>query len=275
MGLSSPDSAILSAVIFNALIIVALIPLALRGVQYRPSSAPPMLRRNLLDLRPRRPGRAVHRHQAHRPRHLPHPRTQVIPWPSLRQLVAAAQGAARPHRAARCALPAAVLAVGQVAARARPTARSSRSTARSSAPACSARPPRARSGSRPARRPPTTPATPAAASNLGPNAERPRHRGGRARGRPARGQPGRTGDDPARRAHGIRQRARPAHLAGVRRLPGAAGGGGARDERRARCSGWWRRTPSTRPWASSARTGSTCTELNVALETADAATGSQ
>jgi K+-transporting ATPase ATPase B chain len=45
--LSSPESAILSAVIFNALIIVALIPLALRGVRYKPSSASAMLRRNL------------------------------------------------------------------------------------------------------------------------------------------------------------------------------------------------------------------------------------
>ncbi|MGW0228569.1 potassium-transporting ATPase subunit KdpB [Actinopolymorpha singaporensis] len=47
MGLSTPESAILSAVIFNALIIVALIPLALRGVRYRPTSASAMLRRNL------------------------------------------------------------------------------------------------------------------------------------------------------------------------------------------------------------------------------------
>ncbi|MEW2558819.1 potassium-transporting ATPase subunit KdpB [Streptomyces griseorubiginosus] len=47
MGLSSPDSAILSAVIFNALIIIALVPLSLRGVQYRPVSADKMLRRNL------------------------------------------------------------------------------------------------------------------------------------------------------------------------------------------------------------------------------------
>ena len=47
MRLSSPESAILSAVIFNALIIVALIPLALRGVRYKPSSASAMLRRNL------------------------------------------------------------------------------------------------------------------------------------------------------------------------------------------------------------------------------------
>jgi K+-transporting ATPase ATPase B chain len=48
MRLSSAQSAILSAVIFNALIIVALVPLALRGVRYTPASASAMLRRNLL-----------------------------------------------------------------------------------------------------------------------------------------------------------------------------------------------------------------------------------
>ncbi|HET6976493.1 MAG TPA: potassium-transporting ATPase subunit KdpB [Pyrinomonadaceae bacterium] len=48
MGLRTPQSAILSAVIFNALIIVVLIPLALRGVKYRPMSAAALLRRNLL-----------------------------------------------------------------------------------------------------------------------------------------------------------------------------------------------------------------------------------
>jgi K+-transporting ATPase ATPase B chain len=47
MRLDSPESAILSAVIFNALIIIGLIPLALRGVRYTPSSAASMLRRNL------------------------------------------------------------------------------------------------------------------------------------------------------------------------------------------------------------------------------------
>ena len=47
MRLYSPESAILSAIIFNALIIVALIPLALRGVRYRPASAAKMLSRNL------------------------------------------------------------------------------------------------------------------------------------------------------------------------------------------------------------------------------------
>jgi len=48
MGLQSPQSAILSAVIFNALIIIALIPLALRGVRFRPLGAAILLRRNLL-----------------------------------------------------------------------------------------------------------------------------------------------------------------------------------------------------------------------------------
>jgi potassium-transporting ATPase ATP-binding subunit len=48
MGLHSSESAILAAVIFNALIIIALIPLALRGVKYRPTSAAALLRRNLL-----------------------------------------------------------------------------------------------------------------------------------------------------------------------------------------------------------------------------------
>ncbi|MEU5391207.1 potassium-transporting ATPase subunit KdpB [Streptomyces tibetensis] len=47
MGLSSPHSAILSAVVFNALIIVALVPLALKGVRYRPLQADRLLRRNL------------------------------------------------------------------------------------------------------------------------------------------------------------------------------------------------------------------------------------
>jgi potassium-transporting ATPase ATP-binding subunit len=48
MGLSNPQSAVLAAVIFNALIIIALIPLSLRGVSYRPANAASTLRRNLL-----------------------------------------------------------------------------------------------------------------------------------------------------------------------------------------------------------------------------------
>ena len=48
MSLGSPESAILSAVIFNALIIPLLIPLSLRGVRYRPIGATGLLRRNIL-----------------------------------------------------------------------------------------------------------------------------------------------------------------------------------------------------------------------------------
>jgi K+-transporting ATPase ATPase B chain len=48
IGLTNPHSAILAAVIFNALIIIALIPIALRGVKYRPAGATELLRRNLL-----------------------------------------------------------------------------------------------------------------------------------------------------------------------------------------------------------------------------------
>ncbi|HVT36700.1 MAG TPA: potassium-transporting ATPase subunit B, partial [Nevskiaceae bacterium] len=48
MHLATPQSAILSAIIFNALIIIALIPLALRGVHYRPVGAGQLLSRNLL-----------------------------------------------------------------------------------------------------------------------------------------------------------------------------------------------------------------------------------
>ncbi|MDI1436487.1 potassium-transporting ATPase subunit KdpB [Polyangium sorediatum] len=48
MRLHSPATAILSAVIFNALVIIALVPIALRGIRYRPAPAPALLRRNLL-----------------------------------------------------------------------------------------------------------------------------------------------------------------------------------------------------------------------------------
>ena len=68
MRLQTPQSAILSAVIFNALIIVALVPLALRGVQFTPLSAAALLRRNLLIYGARRHRRAVRRHQADRRR---------------------------------------------------------------------------------------------------------------------------------------------------------------------------------------------------------------
>jgi K+-transporting ATPase ATPase B chain len=48
MGLHSPESAVLAAVVFNALIIIALIPLALRGIPYKPMGAAALLHRNLL-----------------------------------------------------------------------------------------------------------------------------------------------------------------------------------------------------------------------------------
>lgn len=48
MGLHSPASAVTSAIIFNALVIIALVPLALRGVAYKPASAARILNRNLL-----------------------------------------------------------------------------------------------------------------------------------------------------------------------------------------------------------------------------------
>jgi K+-transporting ATPase ATPase C chain len=66
MGLASPASAILSAVIFNALIIVFLIPLALKGVAYRPLGAAIAAAAQSADLRPGRHDGAVHRHQADR-----------------------------------------------------------------------------------------------------------------------------------------------------------------------------------------------------------------
>ena len=66
MHLASPQSAILSAVIFNAIIIILLIPLALRGVQYRPIGAGPVAGALPVDLRRRRSHRAFHRDQADR-----------------------------------------------------------------------------------------------------------------------------------------------------------------------------------------------------------------
>ena len=61
MGLGTPQSAILSAVIFNALIIVALIPLALRGVGFRPAPGERAPAAQPVDLRRRRDRRPVHR----------------------------------------------------------------------------------------------------------------------------------------------------------------------------------------------------------------------
>ena len=68
MALGSPRSAIISAIVFNALVIPALVPLALRGVRYRPVGATALLRRNLLIYGLGGRDRPVHRHQADRPR---------------------------------------------------------------------------------------------------------------------------------------------------------------------------------------------------------------
>ena len=67
MRLATPQSAILSAVIFNAIVIPMLVPLALRGVKTRAASAAHAAAAESADLRARRHHRAVHRHQGHRP----------------------------------------------------------------------------------------------------------------------------------------------------------------------------------------------------------------
>ena len=76
MHLGTPRSAIISAIVFNALVIPLLVPLALRGVRYRPAGATALLRRNLLIYGARRPDRPVPRHQAARPAH-PQPSRSV------------------------------------------------------------------------------------------------------------------------------------------------------------------------------------------------------
>ena len=68
MHLASPQSAILSAIIFNALIIIALIPLALKGVAYRADRGRRAAAPQPADLRRRRHRHSVYRHQGDRPR---------------------------------------------------------------------------------------------------------------------------------------------------------------------------------------------------------------
>ena len=129
MRLHSPTSAILSAVIFNALIIVALIPLALRGVRYTPVQRGRDAAPQPLVYGARRHHRAVHRHQDHRPAHPVHPRDLVMRLPCLaRPAPRRAARAARPHRADRHRLPAGDHGGRPAArpARPAPTGRSSR-----------------------------------------------------------------------------------------------------------------------------------------------------
>ena len=80
MHLQTPESAILSAIIFNALIIIALIPLSLRGVTYRPAGAASDPAPQPADLWRRRDHRTVYRHQIDRSRRHSY-------WPSLRTVI--------------------------------------------------------------------------------------------------------------------------------------------------------------------------------------------
>ncbi len=105
MNLRSPRSAILSAVIFNALIIVALVPLALRGVKFRAESAVGRAAAQPADLRPRRHRRPVRRHQAHRPHRL-RAGSQVTCVHCIRQLAPGVPGGRRVHADLRRRLPA-------------------------------------------------------------------------------------------------------------------------------------------------------------------------
>ena len=109
MRLHSPQSAILSAVIFNALIIIGLIPLALRGVRYTPSSASADAAPQHLHLRRRWPDSPLRRHQAHRPDRSIHPRDPIAMarfLSSLRQHAAALRILHHLHGHLRGALPA-------------------------------------------------------------------------------------------------------------------------------------------------------------------------
>jgi hypothetical protein len=81
MGLGSPGSAVISAIIFNALIIPLLIPLALRGVRYRPTGVGRAAATKRLGLRPRSDHRPVHRHQADRSPHSQPARSVSTPDP--------------------------------------------------------------------------------------------------------------------------------------------------------------------------------------------------
>ena len=277
MRLATPESAILSAVIFNALIIIALIPLALRGVRYTPSSAAVDAAPQPGHLRPRRHHRPVHRHQAHRPAGLPDPRHRLkgsTPCPSP----------SPSPRSARSGPPLRMLLVltvilglayplvmtgdrpGRVPRQRRRLAgRSGRRSApigqahdrligqslRRAEPATyfQSRPSAAGDGYDPL-------AT--SASNLGP--ENPDLIAAIEERRAAAAEL--DGADPADvapgRPAGQRLRPRPAHQPGVRRAAGRPGRPRARAERRPRCARWSTSTPRAACSASSASRGSTC-----------------
>ena len=136
MRLATPQSAILSAVIFNALIIVALIPLALRGVRYRPDQRRAAAAPQPAGLRARRRRRPVRRHLPHRPASSASSRgSEPMVTLLLRQGGAALRVLLARHRRPRPGLPARRLGGGAAARPARTTPR-----ARSSPPP-TARPP--------------------------------------------------------------------------------------------------------------------------------------
>ena len=138
--LRSPESAILSAVIFNALIIIALDPDRAARRALPPAAAAALLRRNVADLRPRRRHRAVRRHQAHRH---PHLRRGVLTWfaTSVRSIVSLLALTVLFGGA----FPVVVWAIGQVGVRGpRRRLADPSATAASSARPCSARASQAR-----------------------------------------------------------------------------------------------------------------------------------
>ena len=134
MQLESPRSAILSAVIFNALIIVALIPLALRGVRFRAALGGCRSAPQPPHLRARRDRPAVHRDQGHRRRHQ-RDRGELM----RRQIVPAIVAFLVFTVLTGVAYPLAVTGVAQVAFAHRADGSSSNATARWWARACSAR----------------------------------------------------------------------------------------------------------------------------------------
>ena len=96
MAWRRPQSAILSAIIFNALIIIALIPLALKGVRYRPIGAGRAAAPQPSDLRRRRRHHSVHRHQGDR-HHRQRPSSRLRRRTMLRQIRPAHRSACRAH----------------------------------------------------------------------------------------------------------------------------------------------------------------------------------
>ncbi len=247
MGLATPQSAILSAVIFNALIIVALIPLALRGVRYRPVERGDAAAPQPADLRPRRRGHAVRRDLPHRPARPTHP-GDLRHAHSLATDRRRAARAARVHGALRHRLPARRSGPSPASRACAANAEGSVVTRRRHAP--SARPDRGRPGGRGPGRRPVLP-HPA----LGGRAPRGRHvlgpadtstSGGSNKGafdpdllatieqrRPDRRPRGRRpGAGAARRGHRVGLRPGPGHQPGLRGAAGRAGGPGDRPVRR-------------------------------------------